>query len=228
MRPARPSGVWSGRPDSNRRRPAWEAGGTCLRLLPSHTFRSLPENVLKLIYHGMPTSPVAAAERTAESWQNRVLERHWPQVLDTFAAWVSRYWPRRRNPSRRAVSKTAHSGKTTAKAQASARPSATRIEWRLWTSRSSGGRQRIIVDEAGRDKLEGPGCRREVRQADAGVLDPALELHGEDASAVRLPWKLAHEALPSCRSRIAPSVSSSIGERIKHASAPAAVLQILE
>lgn len=45
--------------------------------------------------------------------------------------------------------------------------------------------------------------------------DTALELHGEDASAVRLPWKLAHEALPSCRSRIAPSVSSSIGERIK-------------
>jgi hypothetical protein len=42
----------------------------------------------------------------------------------------------------------------------------------------------------------------------------ALELHGEDASAVRLPWKLAHEALPSCRSRIAPSVSSTIGERI--------------
>jgi hypothetical protein len=47
------------------------------------------------------------------------------------------------------------------------------------------------------------------------LLDDApLELHGEDASAVRLPWKLAHEALPSCRSRIAPSVSSSIGERI--------------
>ena len=41
--------------------------------------------------------------------------------------------------------------------------------------------------------------------------DTALELHGKDASAVRLPWKLAHEALPSCRSRIAPSVSSSIG-----------------
>src|SRR6185436_505512 len=44
--------------------------------------------------------------------------------------------------------------------------------------------------------------------------DTALELHGEDASAVRLPWKPAHEALPSCRSRIAPSVSSSIGEQI--------------
>jgi hypothetical protein len=47
------------------------------------------------------------------------------------------------------------------------------------------------------------------------LLDDApLELHGEDASAVRLPWKLAHEALPSCRRRIAPSVSSSIGEQI--------------
>src|SRR5262249_27044556 len=44
--------------------------------------------------------------------------------------------------------------------------------------------------------------------------DPPLELHGENASAIRLPWKLAHEALPSCRSRIAPSVSSSIGEQI--------------
>src|SRR4029453_10310561 len=44
--------------------------------------------------------------------------------------------------------------------------------------------------------------------------DTALELHGEDASAVRLPGKLAHQALPSCRSRIAPSVSSSIGEQI--------------
>src|SRR5262245_26340868 len=45
--------------------------------------------------------------------------------------------------------------------------------------------------------------------------DTPLELHGEDASAIRLPWKLAHEALPSCRSRIAPSVSSSIGEQIR-------------
>jgi hypothetical protein len=45
--------------------------------------------------------------------------------------------------------------------------------------------------------------------------DTTLELHGEDASAVRLPWKLADEALPSCRSRIAPSLSSSIGERIR-------------
>src|SRR5262249_24465814 len=49
--------------------------------------------------------------------------------------------------------------------------------------------------------------------------DTSLELHGEDASAVRLPWKLAHEALPSCRSRIAPSVSSSIGEPIRRGSA---------
>src|SRR5206468_2427900 len=48
----------------------------------------------------------------------------------------------------------------------------------------------------------------------------ALELHGEDASAIRLPWKLAHEALPSCRSRIAPSVSSSIGEQINRPSDP--------
>ena len=48
--------------------------------------------------------------------------------------------------------------------------------------------------------------------------DTALELHGEDTSAIRLPWKLAHEALPSCRSRIAPSVSSSIGEQITGAS----------
>jgi hypothetical protein len=45
--------------------------------------------------------------------------------------------------------------------------------------------------------------------------DTPLEFHGEDASAVRLPWELAHEVLPSCRSRIAPSVSSSIGERIQ-------------
>src|SRR5262245_38692399 len=44
--------------------------------------------------------------------------------------------------------------------------------------------------------------------------DSALELHREDASAIRSPGKLAHEALPSCRSRIAPSVSSSIGEQI--------------
>src|SRR5688500_5215424 len=47
------------------------------------------------------------------------------------------------------------------------------------------------------------------------LLDDApLELHGEDAAAVRFPWKLAHEAPQSCRSRIAPSVSSSIGEQI--------------
>jgi hypothetical protein len=44
------------------------------------------------------------------------------------------------------------------------------------------------------------------------LLDDApLELHGEDAAAVRFPWELAHEASQSCRSRIAPSVSSSIG-----------------
>src|SRR6185436_13800248 len=43
--------------------------------------------------------------------------------------------------------------------------------------------------------------------------DTALELHGEDASAVRLPWKLAHEALPSCRSRIAHRCLVQSGSR---------------
>jgi hypothetical protein len=52
-------------------------------------------------------------------------------------------------------------------------------------------------------------ARANSLEGQALLDDAPLELHGEDASAVRLPWNLLMKALSTCRSRIAPSVSSS-------------------
>jgi hypothetical protein len=64
---------WSGRPDSNRRRPAWEGANGLSRNLPCFTFPPLDRGQL---YHHVPWSTDVSAEPTAEGRQNHALRTH--------------------------------------------------------------------------------------------------------------------------------------------------------
>src|SRR5882672_7522290 len=68
------------------------------------------------------------------------------------------------------------------------------------------------ADHAGRD-VELAAELSDRLLAGQNPLDRCpLELRVEHSPPVRLPWNRAHGALPSCRRRIAPSVSSAIEE----------------
>src|SRR2546427_9360117 len=72
---------------------------------------------------------------------------------------------------------------------------------RTWTGAAASGRGHTsVITRTSRPSVA--ALVNDMTVTSQLLDDAPLELHGEDASAVRFPWELAHEALPSCRRRI--------------------------